>query len=77
MEAESLRLIRDLLSNSGTILSKHCVSLSRVTPMFEVPSRDVLDGTSFGVKLCLRRRMVELMGESGSGTAIPPCFTLT
>ena len=45
--------------------------------MFEVPSRDVSDGTSFGVKLYLRQGMVELMGESGSSTAIPPCFTLT
>jgi hypothetical protein len=45
--------------------------------MSEVSSRNALDGTSFGVKLCLRRIMVELMGESGSGTAIPPYITLT
>jgi len=38
----------------------------RVTPMSEAPSRGVLDGTSLGVKQCLRRRTVELTARSES-----------
>lgn len=49
----------------------------RVMPMFEVSSREASDETSFGVKLCLRRTMVELMGQSGFSTAIPPYPALT
>ena len=45
--------------------------------MSEVPSHDVLDGTSFGVKLCLRRRMVEWVGRERLSTGIPPYLTLT
>jgi len=44
--------------------------------MSEVPSRYALDGTSFDVKLCLRRGMVELMGESGSSTRDSALFHL-
>ena len=48
-----------LADNSGTVLSRP----KRVTPMFEVPSRDALDGKSFGVKLRLKQGMVEEMVE--------------
>jgi hypothetical protein len=45
--------------------------------MSEVPSRDALDGTSFGVKQLVRKEAVELAARSKQGAAIPPYSTLT
>ena len=49
----------------------------RVMPMSEVPSRDASDGTSFGVKLYLRREWSSGWAESGLSTGIPPYPALT
>ena len=45
--------------------------------MSEVPSRDALDGTSFGVKQSVRKEAVELTARKERGAAIPPYPTLT
>ncbi|HJT22366.1 MAG TPA: hypothetical protein VJ746_17975 [Nitrospira sp.] len=45
--------------------------------MFEVPSRNTSDGTSFGVKQSVRQEAVELSGLSESSARIPPYPALT